>query len=74
MATTEADAVVRYLRLAAADQIDRLSKVVLDVVANGRPALLETGTMAYFLWRIFGAQCPFVSELTGLITWSKTTR
>ena len=23
----------------------------------------------YFLWRLFGAQCSFVAELTGLLTW-----
>ena len=27
--------------------------------------------MAYFLWRIFGSQCPFVVELTGLLAWSE---
>ena len=47
MDKTEADAVVRDLRLAMTDQIARSSKVVLDVVVEGCRAQLETGTMAY---------------------------
>ena len=57
-----------------ADQIAHFSKVILDVVVDGRRARLETGTVAYFLWRLFGAQCPFVEELTGLLTWSETNQ
>ena len=49
MAATEADVVVRDSRLATADQIARSSKVVLDVVIDGRRAWLETGTVASFL-------------------------
>ena len=30
--------------------------------------------MAYFLWRLFSAQCPFVAELTGLLTSSETNQ
>ena len=57
MAATDADAVVRDLRLVTADQIARSSKVVLDVVVDGRRIHLESGTVAYFVWRLFGAQC-----------------
>ena len=60
--------------MATADQIARSSKVILDVVVDGRRARLEKGTVAYFLWRFFGSQCPFVMELTGLLTWSKTNQ
>ena len=58
MAATEADAVAIDSRLATANQIAWSSKVVLDVFVDGRCARLEMGTMAYFLWRLFGAQCP----------------
>ena len=61
MAATEADTVARDLRIATSDQISRSSKVVLNVVVDGRHARLGTGTVAYFLWRLFGAQCPFVA-------------
>ena len=74
MAATEADAVARDSRLATAYQIAWSSKVILDVVVDGRRARLEKGTVAYFLWRFFGSQCPFVMELTGLLTWSKTNQ
>ena len=74
MAATEADEVARYLRLAKADQIARSSKVVLDVVVDGCRAWLETGTVTYFLWSLFGAQCPFMAELTGLLIWSETNQ
>ena len=74
MAATDMDEVARDSMLDTANQISWSSNVVLDVVADSCRARPETGTVAYFLWRIFGAQCPFVSELTGLITWSKTTR
>ena len=30
--------------------------------------------MAYFLWRLFGAQCPVVSELMGILTWYETNQ
>ena len=48
MAAAEADAVARYSRMATADQIARSSKVILDVVFNGRRAQMKTGTVAYF--------------------------
>ena len=60
--------------MATADQIARSSKVILDVVVDGRRARLEKGTVAYFLWHLFGTQCPFVVELTGLLTWSETNQ
>ena len=72
MSTTEADAVARESRLTTADQIARSCKVVLEIVVDGRCAWLEMGMVAYFIWRIFGAQCPLVAELTGLLTWSET--
>ena len=74
MDATEADAVAIDSRLATANQITWSSKVVLDVFVDGLRARLEMGTMAYFLWSLFGAQCPFVAELTGLLTWSETNQ
>ena len=74
MAATEEDVVTRDLRLATADYIAWSSKVILKVVVNGRRSCLETGTVAYFLWYLSGAQCPFVAELTGLLTWSDTNQ
>ena len=71
MAATDMDEVARDSMLDTANQISWSSNVVLDVVADSCRARQETGTVAYFLWRIFGAQCPFVAELTGLLTWSK---
>ena len=74
MVATEADAVARDLRLSTADQIAWSSKVVLDVVVNGCCAQLETRKVDYFLWNLFGAQFPFVADLTSLITWYETNQ
>ena len=74
MDSMEADTFARDLRMATDNQISRSSKLILDVVVDGCRARLETGTVAYFLWRLFGAQCPFVMELTGLLTWSETNQ
>ena len=74
MAATEEDVVARDLRLATADYIARLSKVILKVVVDGRRSWLETGIVAFFLWCLFGAQYPFVAELMGLLTWSNTNQ
>ena len=74
MAATEADAIARDSRLATADHIARSSKVVLTALTDGRRARLESGTMGYFLWRLFGASCPFVAELLPLLDWADTNQ
>ena len=74
MAATEADAVPRDSRLSTSNHIAQSSKVVLEMLVDGRRARLETGMVAYFLWRLFVAKCPFIEELTGLLSWSETNQ
>ena len=62
MAKMETDAVACDSRLAAANQIKRSSKVYLNVIVNSCQAHLETGTVGYFLWRLFRLSAPLQSS------------
>ena len=51
------------------DEVTSATRVKLAVVVGPRTTATETGTLAFAVHSLFGAQCPMVESILPLVDW-----